>query len=161
MLRSPPFQPGRFQPSAVSKFGLAKHLDGSIFRFMPLHYLPSPCNSQTHLSWSLCPLIHKDPIRLPSAAVRHPCGTFYTPRHQTSDLCWTTQKIAVNQLQRSHNPIVCLTNTILRMRHRHSAIRPISQIARLAAERPLNRPVRGHFSCHPIFDTTVLAFLLV
>jgi hypothetical protein len=88
------------------------------------------------------PLLPRDLIRLP-AATRPLSAAAHSTRGGILALCWSRQKSAVNQLQGSHDSIVCLTNTVFHMRHCHSAVGPISHITNLAARWPLDRPREG------------------
>jgi hypothetical protein len=90
----------------------------------------------------LAPLLPRDLIRLPAATIRS--ALRHTTLVRYWELCWSRQKTAVNQLQGSHNSIVCLTNTVLHMRHCHSVCwGPVSHITSLAAGRPWIGHVRG------------------
>lgn len=91
----------------------------------------------------------------------HPlsAGTFYTGEILAP--CWSRQKSTVNQLQGSHNSIVCLTNTVRHMRRCHSAVWAHQSHHKLSRpDGPWIGRVRGQFSCHPNFHSITLLFLL-
>jgi hypothetical protein len=118
----------------------------------PCNVLPVVPHQSTPPLMFLVPLLPRDLIRLP-LGLR--CGTVCIC--EILDLCWSRQKTAVNQLQGSHNSIVCLTNTVLHMRHCHSVVGPISHITSLAAGRPLDRPREGPSSDFSLYSSFFFA----